>query len=132
MQLTTERLEERPRGRTATPLTLAAGHNPRDIPLARLVGRGAGAVLRLIGEVLAEWRCRRQRAATIRELRAWDDRMLKDIGLTRGDITAAVDGRLDRNGRGRPAPTRGTSCGAPHGQQEVGFVSRRERQQEQA
>jgi hypothetical protein len=37
--------------------------------------------------------------------------MLKDIGLTRGEIIAAVDGQLQRGGRRRPNP--GTErCGA--------------------
>jgi uncharacterized protein YjiS (DUF1127 family) len=61
-------------------------------------------LLRLIGGVLADWRCRRQRAAAIRELRAWNDWMLMDIGLTRGEIIAAVDGRLERGGRRPVAP----------------------------
>jgi uncharacterized protein YjiS (DUF1127 family) len=106
MWRTTERANERPDRRTATPLTLNARPYPPKWPLVRLAGRGAGALVRLIGGVLADWRCRRQRAAAIRDLRAWDDWMLKDIGLTRGEITAAVDGRLERGGRrpGAPAP----------------------------
>jgi uncharacterized protein YjiS (DUF1127 family) len=35
---------------------------------------------------------RRRRRAAIRELRALDHRTLKDMGLTRGEIIAAVDG----------------------------------------
>ncbi|HET6518975.1 MAG TPA: DUF1127 domain-containing protein [Geminicoccaceae bacterium] len=91
MRLTVERVNERQGGRVAT----------RD-PLTR----GARGPVRLIGRIVAEWRCRRRRAAALRELRAWDDRALKDIGLTRGEIRAAVDGELDRVG---PAAVR--RCG---------------------
>jgi uncharacterized protein YjiS (DUF1127 family) len=79
-----------------TGLAIGAAHHPPAFPRAHLLGRGAGALVRLVMTFLAESRRRRQRAAAIRKLRAWDDRMLKDIGLTRGEIIAAVDGRLDR------------------------------------
>jgi uncharacterized protein YjiS (DUF1127 family) len=36
------------------------------------------------------------RAGIIRELRAQDDRILDDLGISRADIPAAVDGRLAR------------------------------------
>lgn len=36
------------------------------------------------------------RARSIRELRAQDDRTLNDLGISRADIPAAVDGRLGR------------------------------------
>ena len=66
-----------------------------------MVGRDPAALWRLFGRLVATLRWRRQRAAAIRALRAWDDQALKDIGLTRGEIRAAVDGELQR-GRGRP------------------------------
>lgn len=39
-----------------------------------------------------------QRDAVYRELAALDERGLKDIGITRGDIPAVVAGRLRRGG----------------------------------
>jgi uncharacterized protein YjiS (DUF1127 family) len=106
MRATIERVPERPEGRaapiepgrTAAPMTLGTAHQPPEVAVARLVGRGTGALVRLLSGMLARWRCRRERVAVLRELRSGDDRMLKDIGLTRGEITAAVDGRLDRDG----------------------------------
>jgi hypothetical protein len=41
------------------------------------------------------WAERRQRRIAIRELRALDDRTLKDMGLTRGEIFAIVHGAAD-------------------------------------
>jgi uncharacterized protein YjiS (DUF1127 family) len=67
-----------------------------------VIARRAGDLLQLIGDAFAAWRSWQERQATIRDLRAWDDRMLKDIGLTRGEIIAAVDGQLQRGGCGRP------------------------------
>jgi uncharacterized protein YjiS (DUF1127 family) len=48
--------------------------------------------LQTIGAIFGRWRERRRRRAAIRELRALDNRTLKDMGLTRGEIVAAVDG----------------------------------------
>ena len=48
--------------------------------------------------LMDRWRERRRRKAAIRELRAVDDRTLKDMGLTRGEIVAAVDGEVYRGG----------------------------------
>jgi uncharacterized protein YjiS (DUF1127 family) len=59
-------------------------------------------------ERFREWRKRR---AAIDELAALDDRWLKDIGLYRGEIEAAVDGLLERglpagaDRRARPVQT---------------------------
>jgi uncharacterized protein YjiS (DUF1127 family) len=52
--------------------------------------------VRVIGAIFRRWRKRRRRRAAIRELRALNDRALKDMGLTRGEIVAAVDGQVDR------------------------------------
>jgi uncharacterized protein YjiS (DUF1127 family) len=54
--------------------------------------------MRAIGATFRRWRERRQRAAAISELRALDDRTLKDMGLTRGEIIATVRGQVDRGG----------------------------------
>ena len=42
-------------------------------------------------------RKRRELARSLRELSALNDRMLEDIGFTRGDVLAAQSGQLDRN-----------------------------------
>jgi uncharacterized protein YjiS (DUF1127 family) len=81
------------------------GHRLPGSPVVHPGGNPLGALVRLIGGVLAGWRCRLRRAAALRELRAWDDRMLRDIGLTRGEIRAAVDGELER-GRALRRPRR--------------------------
>ena len=59
-------------------------------------------LLRVIGATFGRWRERRQRRAAISELRAVDDRTLKDMGLTRGEIVAAVDGLVYRGEQVRP------------------------------
>ena len=52
------------------------------------------------------WRAyirRRERNAAVRELRALDDRALKDIGITRGEIEWVVDGEDARACATRPS-----------------------------
>ena len=56
----------------------------------RLGGAAIGATRAALG-ALAAWRDRR---AAVREILRLDDRMLQDIGLTRADAWAAVDGTL--------------------------------------
>ena len=85
------------------------GHRLPGAPVAHPGGTTLGALARLIGGIAAAWRCRLRRTAAIRELRAWDDRMLKDVGLTRGEIRAAVDGEMER---GRPLRRRPRRPGA--------------------
>lgn len=84
--------------RAAASPWVGAGHYSSEFPRGRLVGRGAGGLVRLLGRAYSDWCCRRRRAAAIRELQKLDDRMLEDIGLTRGEITAALDGQLDGGG----------------------------------
>ena len=132
MRFATERVEERPGnraagielGRAAAQPSLGAGRYQPKFRLARLMGRGAGGLVRRIGRMFSDLWYRRRRAAAIRELRDWDDRMLKDIGLTRGEVTAAVDGQLDRGGQRRIAQTPGAGFGTPHDQQGGGGTSR--------
>ncbi len=58
--------------------------------LSGAVGAAAGAVRAALGALSA----RRKRRAALREILLLDDRMLRDIGLTRADAWAAVDGTL--------------------------------------
>ena len=44
------------------------------------------------------WRRRRRRIAAIRELERLDDRLLRDVNLSRATIVETVDGLLDREG----------------------------------
>jgi len=61
---------------------------PFEIPrrrLSRLHPRERGAKSGVAGRMLTTWRAWRRRARDRAELAGLDDRMLKDIGLTRGD-----------------------------------------------
>src|SRR5262245_28100538 len=53
------------------------------------VGVALGNLFAVLGRSLAVWT---ERRAALRELSALDDRMLKDIGITRADIPAVVAG----------------------------------------
>jgi uncharacterized protein YjiS (DUF1127 family) len=72
--------------------------------------RAIGRLRRLVLEPSGR---RSRRRTAIAQLRALDDRLLADIGLTRGQIEVAVDGVLVRRGelfsrprgRGLPAGT---------------------------
>ena len=68
-------------------------------PVRRVV-TGLAAVLLSGARVLRLWRCRR---VALRELQSLDDRMLKDIGVPRGQILHVVDSLL-RDPADRPAP----------------------------
>jgi uncharacterized protein YjiS (DUF1127 family) len=98
---------------------------------------GAVATIRTLATAAAAtagewWRAyalRRERSAAVRELRALDDRALKDIGINRGEIEWVVEGRDDTrlrdatiaaNRSRRRDPTAGASmtprpqpCGKP-------------------
>jgi uncharacterized protein YjiS (DUF1127 family) len=62
--------------------------------------RARAEALQTIGRALVAgfrtWRRRRRRIAAIRELEALDDRLLRDINLSRAAIGETVDGLLDR------------------------------------
>jgi uncharacterized protein YjiS (DUF1127 family) len=66
--------------------------------LASAAAGGLRRVSRSVVGALARWHKRR---ATIAELSALDDRMLKDIGVSRGNIPALADGLM----RARAAST---------------------------
>jgi uncharacterized protein YjiS (DUF1127 family) len=55
--------------------------------------------------VLEPYARRRRRRIAIAQLRALDDRLLADIGVTRGLIELAVDGLLAARGEGWPRPS---------------------------
>jgi uncharacterized protein YjiS (DUF1127 family) len=68
------------------------------------VGRAAGAVAgraRAAFGALAAWR---DRQVAVHQLLTLDDRMLRDIGLTRADAWAAVDGTLGSRAQDWPRP----------------------------
>ena len=50
------------------------------------------------GFILEPYARRRRRRIAVAQLRSLDDRLLADIGLTRGQIELAVDGMLPRRG----------------------------------
>jgi uncharacterized protein YjiS (DUF1127 family) len=65
-----------------------------------VVGAVAGAVQAALGAL----RAGRNRRAALREILLLDDRMLRDIGLTRADAWAAVDGTLGMRDVSAPDP----------------------------
>jgi len=65
-----------------------------------VVGAAAGAVRAALGAL----RAGRNRRAALREILLLDDRMLRDIGLTRADARAAVDGTLGMRDVSVPDP----------------------------
>jgi uncharacterized protein YjiS (DUF1127 family) len=68
------------------------------------VGRVVGATARAAQAALAALTAWRDRQAAVREILLLDDRMLRDIGLTRADAWAAVDGTLAERARDFYAP----------------------------
>jgi uncharacterized protein YjiS (DUF1127 family) len=70
----------------------------------RLVGRflsgAVAAVARLIRRELQASARRRAEAAAVRELQALSDRMLGDVGVTRGDIRSVARQMVDARGTG--------------------------------
>jgi uncharacterized protein YjiS (DUF1127 family) len=61
--------------------------------LARLAaGLAASGTVRFLAALAADWAAARRVRRTARELSAWDDRMLRDIGLDRMEIELAVRG----------------------------------------
>ncbi len=65
------------------------------------VARVAGAAVQTALQAVTAWRDKR---AALREILSLDDRMLRDIGLTRADAWAAVDGTLRERVRDVSAP----------------------------
>ena len=82
------------------------------------LGTAAWAVAATAGKWWRAYALRRERNAAVRELHALDDRALKDIGITRGEIEWVVDGEdatrlrdatIAANRSRRRDPTAGTS-----------------------
>ncbi len=59
--------------------------------------RAITAVTEAAGWVACQFRRRRTRRATVRDLQSLDDRMLADIGLPRSAIKAVASAAVDRN-----------------------------------
>jgi uncharacterized protein YjiS (DUF1127 family) len=68
------------------------------------VGRVVGAAARPAQAAFAALTAWRNRQAAVREILLLDDRMLRDIGLTRADAWAAVDGTLGTRNDYAPDP----------------------------
>lgn len=64
------------------------------------------AVVLPVGKLVATFGKARTRAAAIRELGSLDDYLLRDIGIRRDDIPAAVAGLMNRQPIVDPAPPR--------------------------
>jgi uncharacterized protein YjiS (DUF1127 family) len=80
---------------------IARAHQDRADALASAGHRLAAGV----GGIVAALRQWRERRRATHELQSLDDRLLKDIGITRGDVWAAVHGELsDRGAESAPAP----------------------------
>ncbi len=62
-------------------------------PAARRALTPLRRMLRALADVLRRWRARRARLLTLQQLLEADDRILRDIGVTRDDVRAAMDGR---------------------------------------
>jgi uncharacterized protein YjiS (DUF1127 family) len=63
-----------------------------------VVRRSPVAVLRLLVErAVARWRARRERARELNELFAFDERALRDLGLSRSDFVAIENGTYHRD-----------------------------------
>jgi len=72
----------------------------RAVVIGSAIGGGVAALARTAKNIVAgfaAWRARRQAEAELAQL---DDRMLADLGLTRSQIEAAIEGRIHR---ARPA-----------------------------
>ena len=67
------------------------------------LGTAAWAVAATAGKCRRAYALRRERNAAVRELHALDDRTLKDIGITRGEIEWVVDGEDARACATRPS-----------------------------
>jgi uncharacterized protein YjiS (DUF1127 family) len=77
----------------------------RDLARAvlRPVATLAAAVAATAGKWWRAYALRRERNAAVRELRALDDRTLKDIGINRCEIEWVVDGKTTRDCGTRPS-----------------------------
>jgi uncharacterized protein YjiS (DUF1127 family) len=73
-------------------------HQDRADVLARAGYRLVTGVTGIVGVIAAALRQWRERREATRSLLSLDDRLLKDIGLTRGDVWAAVHGEFPDRG----------------------------------
>ena len=71
---------------------------------ASAVGRAVDAAVRPVQAAFAALAAWRSRRAAAHEILRLDDRLLRDIGLTRADAWAAVDGTLGTRAQDWPPP----------------------------
>ena len=72
---------------------------------SQMIRRDLRACLAFIRMHLARWISRRRKLQSLHELRGYDDRLLRDIGVTRYDINAAIQSAQrdgDDNADGQP------------------------------
>jgi len=72
---------------------VARAHQMRAHAIYALLRRALAGLAAAIGVAWRAWRVFTERRRAMRELSALDDRSLRDIGLNRSEIEAAVDGR---------------------------------------
>ncbi len=81
-------------------------HGPVDEAIRVTAYKAVSAVAELVKNTVDAVRTWRQRRAAIAELSRLNDRLLKDVGIDRNEIRAAVDGMLSQPSArtSRPAP----------------------------
>jgi uncharacterized protein YjiS (DUF1127 family) len=88
--------------------SVGSGSHVSDSQASVYAYRSILAIENLVRRVVSGLRTRRQRRAALAELRALNDRTLKDIGLPRSEIGATVEallnGTLDRGTERRHGP----------------------------
>ena len=110
-------MNDRQNGQSEFQYYIEQAHESRAEAMARagyLAVAAAGRVARVAGtavqaglRAVSAWRDKR---AALREILLLDDRMLRDIGLTRADAWAAVDGTLRERVRDVSAPDPADYC----------------------
>ena len=77
---------------------LRAGWQARSRPAPGLTRHNPVALLRLlVDRAVARWQARRRRARELNELFAFDERELRDLGLSRSDFMAIEKGTYHRD-----------------------------------
>jgi uncharacterized protein YjiS (DUF1127 family) len=74
------------------------------VAFARLQAGTARLILRRLERAIDSYRAWRDRRVALRELRLLDDRLLRDIGLTRADLDGVIDARGPQADRAESTP----------------------------